>query len=312
MPFQTLCRQARAMARTTRLSGLALLAASPIVSAQMLAPGDLSSSLRLTGLTQLNTDIDNGGQFHWSSVDLNGSVTRQFTPALAVGINARYRLENWSFDTPTAFGTRAPWTDILRPSLGLNFGYNPAPDLALFIAPQVEWAYESGASASDGLNYGAVMAATKVFSPTLFVGFGLGAFREIDRNKYFPVFIVKWQINEALRLSNPLQAGPAGGAGLELAYTWSGEWELAGGFAYRSYRFRLRSDAPTPNGIGQNAGAPVFARLTRKFGPAAQIDLYAGMVANGQLKLLNAAGATVQASDYSLAPMFALSGGIRF
>jgi len=266
----------------------------------------------LTGLAQLNTDLDNGGRFRWSGVDLNGSVKRQFTPTISAGINARYQVENWSFDTPTAFGTRAPWTDILRPSLGLNFGYNPAPDLALFIAPQVEWSYESGASASEGLNYGAVMAATKVFSPTLFVGFGLGAFRQIDSNEYFPVIIVKWQINEALRLSNPLQAGPAGGAGLELAYTWSGEWELAGGFAYRSYRFRLRGDAPTPSGLGENSGAPVFARLTRKFGPAAQIDLYAGVVAGGQLNVLNTAGATVQASDYKPAPLFALSGSIRF
>lgn len=312
MPFQTFRGQARAVPRSTRWCALALLAASPVVSAQMPAPGEVWSSLRLTGLTQLDADIDNGGRFRWSGVDLNGSVTRQFTPALSAGIDARYRLENWSFDTPTAFGARAPWTDILRPSLGLNFGYNPAPDLALFIAPQVEWSYESGASASDALNYGAVMAATKVFSPALFVGFGLGAFRQIDTNKYFPVFIVKWQINDALRLSNPLQAGPAGGAGLELAYTWSSAWELAGGFAYRSYRFRLRSDAPTPNGIGQNAGAPVFARLARKFGNAAQIDLYAGMVANGQLKVLNAAGATLQASDYSAAPLFALSGSIRF
>ena len=63
MPIQALRCQARTMARTTRLSALALLAASPIVSAQRLAPGDLSSSLRLTGLTQLDTDIDNGGRF---------------------------------------------------------------------------------------------------------------------------------------------------------------------------------------------------------------------------------------------------------
>ncbi len=275
-------------------------------------PGEVSSSFNATVLSQLKTGIDEGGRFRWTSIDVGGGVTRQFTPELSLGINARYIAEYWSFDTPGAFGAAAPWSDVLRPSLGLNVGYGLAPDLSVFVAPQVEWAYESGANASEGLNYGAVVGVTKVFSPTLFVGFGLGAFRQIDRNQYFPFIIVNWQISDVLRLSNPLQAGPAGGAGLELAYTWNDDWELAAGAAYRDYRFRLRSDASTPDGLGQNSGAPVFARLTRKFGPVAQIDLYAGAVVGGRLKVLNESGATVQSSNYSPAPFFALSGSISF
>jgi hypothetical protein len=289
-----------------------LIFGAPAFAQAPAAPGEVSSSLRLTGLSQLSTRLDDGGRFRWTGVDLGGSITRQFTPELSVGLNARYMVEYWSFDTPTAFGAAEPWNDILRPSLGLNVAYNLAPDLSMFVAPQVEWAYESGASASDGLNYGAVVGVTKVFSPTLFVGFGLGAFRQIDRMQYFPFVIVNWQINDALRLSNPLQAGPAGGAGLELAYTFNDDWELAAGAAYRDYRFRLRGDAPTPSGLGQNSGAPVFARLRRKFAPVAQIDLYVGAVAGGRLRLLNEAGSTVQSSDYSPAPFFALSGSISF
>ncbi len=294
-------------------TAVALLGCSLRVAAQAPAePGDISTSFTLTGLSQLSTKIDDGGRFRWNAVDLGGSVTRQFTPELSLGVSARYIAEHWSFDTPTAFGAMAPWTDILRPSLGLNLGYSLAPDLSMFVAPQVEWAYESGASASDGMNYGAVVGVTKVFSPTLFVGFGLGAFRQIDRMQYFPFVIVNWQISDAWRLSNPLQAGPAGGAGLELAYTWNDDWELAGGAAYRDYRFRLRSDATTPNGLGQNSGVPMFARLTRKFGPVAQVDLYVGAVVGGRLKVLNEAGSTVQSSDYSPAPFVALSGSISF
>jgi len=294
------------VAPTSLASSLAAMAQAPA------QPGEISTTFALTGLSQLSTKIDDGGRFRWSSVDLGGSVTRQFTPELSIGVNARYIAEYWSFDTPTAFGAVAPWGDILRPSLGLSLGYNLAPDLSMFVAPQVEWAYESGASASDGLNYGAVVGVTKVFSPTLFVGFGLGAFRQIDRMQYFPFVIVNWQINEAWRLSNPLQAGPAGGAGLELAYSWRDDWELAGGAAYRDYRFRLRSDAATTNGQGQNSGVPVFARLTRKFGPAAQVDLYIGAVAGGRLKVLSEAGSTVQSSNYDPAPFFALSASISF
>jgi len=292
---------------------LGLCAASSLTLAQApAAPGEMSSSFTLSAVSQLNTDIDKGGRFRWSGGSLSGSLTRQFTPALSISVSASYLSEDWSFDTPTAFGAVAPWGRVLRPSVGINLGYNLAQDLSLFVAPQLEWAYESGASASDAQNYGAVIGITKVFSPELFVGFGLGAFRQIDSNQYFPFIIVNWQISDTLRLSNPLQAGPAGGAGLELAYAWSDDWEVAAGAAYRDYRFRLRSDAPSPNGLGQNSGAPVFARLTRKFGPVAQIDLYVGAVVGGRLKVLDAAGATMQVSNYGAAPLLALSGSISF
>jgi hypothetical protein len=294
------------------LSVLTLLAASSLASAQRLAPGEVSTTVNLSALTQLDTDLDQGGQFSWSGADVQMAVTRQFTPALSAGITARYGTERWSFDKPNAFGPQAPWTDIHRPSIGFNVGYALAPDLALFVAPQFEWAYESGASASDSHSFGAVLGATKFFSPKLFVGLGLGAFRQIDSNKYFPFVIVNWQITDEWRLSNPLRAGPAGGAGLELSYMWAQGWEAGVGAAYREYRFRLSSDAPTPNGIGQNQGVPVFARVTRSFGPAGQVDLFAGMLTGGKLQVDNAAGSKVQSSGYASAPLIALTGTIKF
>jgi hypothetical protein len=278
----------------------------------MAEPGDVSASVTLSALTQLNTHIDQGGRFRWSAADVAASFSRQFSAEASAGISARYVSEHWSFTTPTAFGPMAPWTTVERPSIGLNVGYNLGEDLSLFVAPQFEWAYASGGSAADALNYGAVVGVTQVFSPKLFVGLGLGAFRQIDRNQYFPFIIVNWQITDTLRLSNPLQAGPAGGAGLELAYSDSETWEFAAGAAYRDYRFRLRSDGPIPGGLGQNQGAPVFARLTRKFGPIGQIDLYAGWVVGGKLRVLDSTGATLQSSGYGAAPLLALSGTINF
>lgn len=305
-----LSRHAAASCTATAL--LLGLCAGPARAQAPAEPGAVSASVSLTGVGELDTKLDKGGRFNWSGFSLSGNVTRQFSPQLSMGLNARYTAEYWSFDTPTAFGPTAPWGDILRPSVGFSVNYRLAPDLALMVAPQLEWAYESGASASDGMNYGAVVGVTKLFSPTLFVGLGLGVFRQIDRMEYFPFVIVNWQIDDSLRLTNPLPAGPAGGAGLELAYRIDNDWELAGGAAWRDYRFRLNDNGPAPDGLGQNSGAPVFARLTRRFGPTARIDLYAGGVAGGQLKLLNGNGRTLQSSDYGVAPFFALSGTISF
>lgn len=291
---------------------MVVLAAPSAALAQRLAPGEVSTTVNLTALTQLDTDLDKGGQFSWSGADVQLGVTQQFTPALSAGITARYSSERWSFDKPNAFGPQAPWSDIQRPSIGFNLGYAVAPDLALFVAPQFEWAYESGANTSDAKSFGAVLGATKFFSRTLFVGFGLGAFRQLDENKYFPFVIVNWQITDQWRLSNPLRAGPSGGAGLEISYAWAEGWEAGVGAAYREYRFRLSSDGPTPNGIGQNEGVPVFARVTKSFGPAGQVDLFAGAVTGGKLKVDNASGSMVQSSGYGSAPLIALTGTIKF
>ena len=87
------------------------------------------------------------------------------------------------------------------------------PQVGIFVAPEFEWSYESGASASDAKNFGAVLRRDRFFSPTLVLGIGAGVFRQIDKTRVFPLLIVNWQIDDQWRVSNPFQAGPAGGAG---------------------------------------------------------------------------------------------------
>lgn len=281
-------------------------------SAQGRNPGDVTGSASISGIAQLETDLDNGGNFRWSGGVVAGSLTRQMSREFSVGLLLRYDYEHWSFSTPNAFGGTAPWGNINRPRVGLNFGYQPTADLAVFVAPQIEWDYETGASANNAKNYGAIVGATKVFSPTLVLGLGAGVYRQIDENKVFPFLIVNWQIDDKWRLRNPLQAGPAGGAGLELAYAIDAHWEVAGGGSYREYRFRLRDDGPTPGGIGQNRGVPLFARLSRKLGPKGRIDLHAGAVVGGRLEVADASGNTSASSDYRTAPLFAITAAFDF
>lgn len=274
--------------------------------------GQTTATLGVVGASQLKADLDGGGKAGWNSLGVNLEIARQFTPALSASVRAAYLTEDWRFDAPTALGPTAPWGRIDRPSLGFNLSYAASADLAWFVAPQFEWAYASGASAADGLSYGAVFGATKVFSPVQVLGLGLGVFRQIDKTRVFPYLIVDWQIDDKWRLANPLQAGPAGGAGLELAYAVATGWELAAGAAYRDYRFRLDDGAAVPDGLGRNSGIPVFARLTRKFGPAARIDFYAGLVADGKLRMLDADGRAVREADFGTAPLLGITGSYRF
>jgi hypothetical protein len=291
---------------------LAAAATPGRVAAQKHKPGDVTGSASVTGVTQLDTDLSGGGNFRWAGGVVAGSVTWQLSRQFSAGLSLRYDFESWTFSTPSALGRVAPWGDLNRPSVGINLAYQPASDLAIFVAPQIEWGYESGASAGNAKNYGAVVGATKVFSPTLVLGLGAGVFRQIDKTRVFPFVIINWQIDDKWRLSNPLRAGPAGGAGLELVYALEANWELAGGGTYREYRFRLRDDGPVPDGIGQNRGIPLFAKLSRKLGPKGRIDLYAGAVVGGQLEVANAAGNTIASSDYRTEPLFGITAALDF
>jgi len=303
MPIQRRFDLAAAIVLATTASG---------AIAQSAATNPVQLSASLTGIGQLDARLDQGGKFSWNGVLVQGSAARQFTPEFSAALSLRYGYESWHFDEPSALGTVAPWGHINRPAIGFRVAQQVAPQLGLFIAPELEWSYESGASASDAKTFGAVFGATQYFSPTLVLGVGAGVFRQIDKTRVFPLLIVNWQIDDQWRVNNPFQAGPAGGAGLELVRALGSQWELAAGASFRDYRFRLRDDGPAPGGIGRNEGIPVFARLTRQLGPRGHVDLYAGAVTAGKLRVLDANGATLASSSYHPAPLLAASATLNF
>ena len=301
--------------RPFAVTTLAVFAAAVLAAPALAQPskvGDVATALSLSGLNQFDTDLDQGGSFRWSGVQAGANVTRQFTSEFAAGFTLRYDYQHWNFDNPAAFGGFAPWTNLSTPLIGLNLSYAPTSDWRLGFNPAVDWSGESGANAGDSLSYGAVISATKIFSPDLMLGVGAGVFRQIDETKVFPFVVVNWKINERLRLGNPLQAGPAGGAGLELTWTLADPWEFGAGGSYRSYRFRLKDDGPIPNGIGENRLFPLFVRLSYAFDSATRADLYAVAFVGGKLSVTRADGTDLYSDDYETAPAIALSLSHRF
>jgi hypothetical protein len=288
----------------------ALLPITPL--AQTPQPGEVNASASLSGVYQFDTDLDQGGKFRWAAGIASGSVTRQFTPELSAGLALRYDFDDWKFSRPLAFGGVAPWRHLNAPNISVNLSYAAGSGLEIGISPVLGWAFESGANTSDALTYGAILAATKVFSPTLMLGAGFGVIRQIDDTKVFPFVIVRWQINDQWRLENPFPAGPAGGAGLELTYAPDDYWEFAGGGAYRSTRYRLDNAGVTPGGVGENRFFPLFARIARNFGAQTKVDLYAGLALDGRLSVSDANGTKVAKDDYSTAPLIGLTLAHRF
>jgi hypothetical protein len=298
--------------RTVAIATVAAAMLPTALLAQRPPPGEISASAALSGIHQFDTDLDRGGDFRWAAGIASGSLTRQITPEISAGLTLRYDYEDWKFSHPVAFGGAAPWSQLNAPNIAGSLGYAFASDLQVGISPLFGWAFESGAKTGDALTYGAILVATKVLSPSLMLGVGVGVVRQIDDTKAFPFLIVNWQIDDRWRLGNPFPAGPAGGAGLELAYAPDDRWEFAGGGAYRSTRYRLDDVGIAPGGVGENRFFPLFARVSRKFGAQTKVDFYAGVALGGRLKLEDANGATFAKDDYSTAPLIGLTLSHRF
>jgi hypothetical protein len=169
-------------------------------------------------------------------------------------------------------------------------------------------------SADSAFAVGACAVATiaKVFSPDLVLGLGVSVFRRINETNALPFLIVNWKINDRWRVANPFEAGPAGGGGLELVYAPDDHWEFAAGATYRSYRFRLSEDGPTPNGIGENSFIPVFARISRTLTKELRFDFYATIQTAGKLTVDNSNGSGRYSEDYKVAPGMGATLAYRF
>jgi hypothetical protein len=288
-----------------------LLASTPVL-AQGLPQGTVVTSASLSALFTFDTDLDSGGNFSWGGARVAGGMLRQFTPQIAAGLSASYEYQEWTFADPAAFGGTAPWKNINRPRLAATLLYTPAEGWLIGFIPSVGWSYEEGAETSDALEYGAVVTIAKVVSPRLTLGLGAAVFHQIYETKVYPFPVINWQIDDRWRLTNPFEAGPAGGAGIELIYGINDLWEIGAGGSYRSYVFRLSKDGPIGNGIGQNNFVPVFVRASYHFGKESQLDIYAAALTGGKLTVKNASGNDLSNDPYKTAPALGMTLQTRF
>ena len=280
--------------------------------AQRIPVGTTVPSGGVSAYYQFESGLDDGGDFSVVGAQTSLDVLHQVSREFAAGVSLRYGYEHWDFSgTPSAFGG-VPWGDVHRPSVGLVFSYVPNDEWRFLAVPTVQWAYEQGASTGDALMGGAILAATRRFSPSLSLGFGVGVFDELEKTQAFPFVLIDWQINERLKLGNPFRAGPAGGAGVELTYTIDDAWEIAAGGTWRNYRFRLDRDGPQPGGIGESRGIPLFLRTSYALTRDARLDLLAGVVVGGKLTVMDPDGNDVAENDYDAAPIVGITLRTRF
>lgn len=265
-----------------------------------------SASVAVGYLHGFEAAVSRGGEFRISRAFVNAEMTGTTGSKNVLGLGLAYDREEYTFSGPSGLAALAPWGTIHRIGFSPSLVHTISPEWRILVAPSIGYAGEEGADPGDALVYGAVISTTKTFGPDLSLGLGAGAFRQIERWRAFPFLFVRWRISDRWRLSNPLRAGPAGPAGLELSYTLDGNWEAAAGGAYRTARFRLEEDGTVPGGIGEIRGIPLFGRLSRTWRHGWRADLYAGVVLGGKLALENSRGDRIGSASFDPAPLASL------
>lgn len=296
------------MRRHTFLALATLAAVSGTAQAQ--APG---SSASAAYVSMRDAELDAGGKTGFDAAQASFSHIRALSASTTLGLQARIERDSWTFDGANKFGG-ALWGDIDRYSIGIPFSTAIGSGWQMLLTPRVEWAMENGADQGEALSWGMTGGVFKSFGPNKRFGFGVAGFSSIDDDtSLFPFVIVDWRFNDKWRMFNPLGLGPAGPAGVELAYRINNQLELGAGASWRNSRFRLASNnARAANGIGEVSSVPVFLHLAWKPTPMVGIDAYAGMAMAGKLTLKNQAGNEIASDDLGNAPVIGISATLRF
>jgi hypothetical protein len=269
-------------------------------------------SAALTPVYLASANIDSGGDYESRVLALNVGGSHPVGPRATAGVTFNYAHYDNRFAAANAFGTPEPWGNVERVGLSVPVFLRTAEGWALVATPSADYFHERGADWGESLTYGAILSASRFFSPRHHLGFGLGVFQQLEEVSAFPFLVVDWQLSDRVRLNNPLPAGPTGPAGLELNYRTSARWEVGMGAAYRRLRFRLRDDGAFPGGVGQESGIIAFLHAATRFGADASLDLYGGVLLDGELQVEDDNGDNVAQYGFDSAPLLGATLRVRF
>jgi len=290
---------------------LLLLAGPTFLFAQMIMPLEMGQGPKFSASAgssyQFKSDVTGGGDFSVSRFSLMAGGLVPIDEKIGIGVGFTYDFEDYDISNLKGFPVANPWNKIDRVGLGLRLTYKVGENWGLHVGPIVQYAGERGANFDDSLMYGGIIAATYRASRDFAIGFGAGVFYRLEETTVFPSLLISWKITDRLYLGNSYRLGPVGPAGLEVTYFLDKDWQLAAGGGYRWLRFRLDSNGPIPNGIGENVGFPVYLRLGRRLWQTVNIDLFGGAVFGGKLGLEDSRGNEINSISYNTAPMVGLS-----
>lgn len=260
------------------------------------------------------TDIDNGGAFAVARGYGAAQAVVTLTSRVSVRLLAMYDFSRYDFSDTTRFGGSDPWNNVHTVRLGGVLNYGISERWAAFGGGFVSYAGEDGARFADSVTGGTLLGASYQWSERLTSQFGVTLSSELEDDvSVFPFLGINWRFADDWTLrSAALDAGSAGGGGLEVAWQALEETTISLGVVYLSRSFRLDDQGFAPGGVGRERRLPVFLRITQKLGAHTSVSLLGGVVLAGQLSADDAVGRELFEDDFDATPFVGVNVGLRF
>jgi hypothetical protein len=295
------------------LVGLVLAAAS-VPQAALAQRPPLGFSISAGAAYQFEADLDDGGGVDIARFFVQPAVRYAFDPRNSIGVSIGYGETHYGFSGGASLGGGEPWDRIRDARLSGVIRFSPHENIDAIIIPSLRFNAEEGADFDDGRTEGVIAGASWRFSDRFTIGPGIGWFSDLDGgSSVFPFLIIDWEIIDGLTLATGGgDVGATQGPGLTLSYAVSDSWTVGVAGRLESVEFRLDDEGPAPGGIGEDSVYPLVGTASYSPNPFTRVSAFAGLELGGELTLRDANGAVVDRQDYDPAPVFGLSGALRF
>lgn len=263
-------------------------------------------NLELNGNTEylFDTDLDGGGKFNLTRIGVSMDTTFIPDNKWRITFGSSYSFNKFDFTGGGGIAGLDPWENInvWNMSLRINYGINDR--WGIFVSPLFSFSGETGARFWDSVTGGGIAGVTYSIGRELVVGLGGIVRSRIEDDVIgFPVAYIRWAITERLTLTTlasgvRTEIGPEIGLNYDLGNGIS--VGLSGGYEFR--RFRLDSNGPFPNGVGDVKGLPVWGRISYSAGQNITFNGYGGIIFLGNMELENSHGNRIEKDDFDPAP----------
>ncbi|HEY5775981.1 MAG TPA: DUF6268 family outer membrane beta-barrel protein [Xanthomonadales bacterium] len=297
----------------TAIALTALLYALP-VAAQQQQHGPWYFKIDGGGVHYAEADLeDSGGGFSKDRWFVSAGLDYAWSRRDSIGITVGGGQANYDFEDGSGFGGGAPWNKIddTRVTLAGRFGVGETS--TIMIIPTLRFNGEKDASSSDSRTLGMYAAMTWRLRENLTIGPGFGIFSRLENGtRFFPVLAIDWDITERWNLSTGRGLASSQGPGLTLSYKLNDDWSLGLAGRYENIEFRLANEGPAPGGVGRDESMPLV--FTANLNPSKKLSLnvFAGLVFNGKLRIKDSMDVVVDESDYDPALLMGATFNYRF
>ena len=274
---------------------------------------DLSFDIHFGFEHTFDADLEQGGDVNIFRISAGVTGKTSLTQEMDLALSLDFGVDLYNFDGTTGFGGVDPWEDIHTFGFAAILSLEMTNDWTIFGGPVFQFAREDNADLDESFIGGGLIGATYQFDSDLTLGGGFGIVTQIeDDARFFPVFVVNWQIRDDLVLTSNTSGGATGKSGIEFVFDLGNGWEAGFGGYYEFNRFRLDDEGVAPNGVGEEVRLPIQARFSGKLGDYVDIDFYAGITLSTEVELADTNGLVLGTDDVDPSGILGVNVSLRF